>query len=86
MDTAVFRDHWGGGLNLFVLFLQQTETSLRYALDYLHELEYLFLGAALLQEEAVWVRALQDATRLQQLTHTVLDEPRVWRSAFAWTR
>lgn len=55
-----------------------------YYLDYLHELKYLFLGAALLQEEAVWVRALQYAPRLQQLAHAILNEPRVWRSAFTW--
>lgn len=35
-----------------------------YLSHYLHELKYLFLGAALLQEEAVRVRALQHAARL----------------------
>lgn len=53
-----------------------------YVSDYLHELKYLFLGAALLQEEAVWIRALQHAARLQQLTHAVLNEACVRRSAF----
>ncbi len=76
----------GGARKWFVLFLQNMATSHRYVLDYLHELKYLFLGAALLQEEAVRVRALQDASRVQQLTHTVLDEPCVWRSAFTLTR
>lgn len=51
---------------------------------YLHELKYLFLGAALLQEEAVRVRALEHAPRLQQLTHAVLNEACVRRSAFTW--
>lgn len=49
-----------------------------------HELEDLLLRAALLQEEAVRVRALEDAPRLQQLTHAVLDEARVRRRAVAW--
>lgn len=55
------------------------------ALDYQHELKYLLLSASLLQEEAVRVRALEDTSRLQQLTHAVLDEPRVRGSAIAWT-
>ena len=51
---------------------------------YLHEFKDLFLRASLLQEEAVRVRALQHAPRLQQLQHTVLNEARVWRSALSW--
>lgn len=57
----------------------------QHALDYQHELKYLLLSASLLQEEAVRVRALEDTSRLQQLTHAVLDEPRVRGSAIAWT-
>lgn len=51
---------------------------------YQHEFEDLLLRAALLQEEAVRVRALEDTPRLQQLAHAVLDEARVRRRAVAW--
>lgn len=50
---------------------------------YQHEFEDLLLRAALLQEEAVRVRALEDTPRLQQLTHAVLDEASVRRRAVA---
>lgn len=55
-------------------------------MEYLHELKDLLLRAALLQEEAVRVGALEHAPRLQQLAHAVLDEARVGRGALAWRR